>query len=111
MTKVDWKELSREIDDKKVWNKDLYKKKKHDFAFAEPRVLYNDGSYVDGTNVPLDRYALDIGEKTIEQNKEVIREFIEKNKEHASNLPVFHNGVFGVFEKVEFGKGTKAWAE
>ena len=55
MTKVDWKELTKEIDDKPTWNETLYQVDEDnnvirmgDFAFANWRVIYNDGTVVDG---------------------------------------------------------------
>ena len=54
MTHVDWDELSREIDDKPTWNAELYKKKIMDFAKATWRIVYKDGSHIDGSNKPND---------------------------------------------------------
>jgi len=54
MTHVNWHELTKEIDDKPEWNKTLYKKKTMDFAQATWRIVYKDGSHVDGSNKPND---------------------------------------------------------
>ena len=51
MTKHNWEKLTKEIDDKPKWNVELYKEKIHDFAFAYWRVIYNDGTVVDGPPV------------------------------------------------------------
>lgn len=54
MTKLEWAELSKEIDDTPNWNKELYKIKngkrvrKHNLALAHWRILYNDGSVFNG---------------------------------------------------------------
>jgi len=58
MSKVKWVELSKEIDDTPKWLKELYKTeiiskkkfrvKKHNLAIDTWRVLYNDGSHIDG---------------------------------------------------------------
>ena len=51
--KVKWTELTKEIDNKKVWNDDLYKEKDGkriqltNFKDAKWRVIYKDGSVVD----------------------------------------------------------------
>ena len=73
MTHVNWDKLSKEIDDKKTWNVDLYKletikKIKHrvksiDITKALWRIVYDDGSHVD--EIPGDSEYLKLKRKDV----------------------------------------------
>ena len=73
----------------------------------------DDETFVEGTIIPKDRYVFDIGPKSIELNSKAVQGFMQKySSAHGKEKPtVFHNGVFGVFEKKEFAQGTEAWAK
>ncbi|PIR49893.1 phosphoglycerate kinase, partial [Candidatus Peregrinibacteria bacterium CG10_big_fil_rev_8_21_14_0_10_54_7] len=88
--------------------------KKHAIKLVLPvDFRLDDESYTEGTVIPNDRYAFDIGPKSVDLNAKAVQEFMSKY----SQLPpyekptVFHNGVFGVFERKEFAQGTEAWAK
>ena len=65
MTHIDWDELTKEIDDKPTWNAELYKLKTMDFANATWRIVYKDGSHVDGSNKPNDDAYLHVKRKGV----------------------------------------------
>ncbi|MBI4052489.1 MAG: phosphoglycerate kinase [Candidatus Diapherotrites archaeon] len=73
----------------------------------------DDETFVEGTIIPKDRYVFDIGPKSIALNANAVQEFMRKySSAHGNDKPtVFHNGVFGVFERKEFAQGTEAWAK
>ena len=44
MTKIVWSKLSKEIDDKPKWNKELYKRSITDLDLIKWRIIYKDGT-------------------------------------------------------------------
>jgi 3-phosphoglycerate kinase len=69
------------------------------------------GEIVDADSIPTDKYAYDIGPRTIEQNKKIIMDYYNRHKNDGEKPTVFHNGTFGYFEKPEFAKGTEEYGK
>lgn len=70
-----------------------------------------DGSAVDA--IPAGGAQFDIGPKTVARHEQGVGEFIEFHKQKVAagkgNAVMFHNGVFGMFEKEEYANGTRAF--
>lgn len=54
-----------------------------------------------------DQQQLDVGPATRTLFEEKVGEFLAEHQDDAESTVVFHNGVFGVFEKSQFAEGTK----
>jgi phosphoglycerate kinase len=69
------------------------------------------GSGAPSDTIPADGAQFDVGPKTIELHAKKVDEFIGYHKQKLASgkgsAVVFHNGVFGMFEKEEFAQATR----